>query len=170
MAWPRLAHDRPFVLLDPHRLHMSARQAASIKGAMAAGRQVTIPQMGHIDLVVCGTVAINRQGVRIGKGGGFSDLEFALLVEAGLVDQTTTLATTVHPLQVVDGDLPETAHDFRVDIIVTPDEVIRPKHPRRPRGIIWDDLDDEKIAEIPVLRRLARKHPAASRGGQDGGA
>jgi 5-formyltetrahydrofolate cyclo-ligase len=168
MAWPRLAHDRPFVLLDPHRLRVSARQAASIKGAMAAGRQVTIPQMGHIDLVVCGTVAVNRQGVRIGKGGGFSDLEFALLVEAGLVDQTTTLVTTVHPLQIIDGDLPETDHDFRVDIIVTPDEVIRTKHRRRPRGIIWGDLDDEKIGEVPVLRRLARKHSSTSRGGQGG--
>jgi 5-formyltetrahydrofolate cyclo-ligase len=30
--------------------------------------------------VVCGSVAVNRQGARVGKGGGFSDLEFALLV------------------------------------------------------------------------------------------
>ena len=160
MAWPRLAHDRPFLLLNPHRLRGSTRHAASIKGAMAAGRQITIAQMDHVDLVVCGTVAVNRQGVRIGKGGGFSDLEFALLVEAGLVDQTTALVTTVHLLQIVDGELPETSHDFRVDLIVTPDEVIRLKQRRRPRGIIWGDLDDEKIGEIPVLRRLAqRRHP-----------
>lgn len=159
MAWPRLANDKPFVLLDPHRLSAPVRRAASIKGAAAVGRTVTIAQMERIDLVVCGTVAVNRQGVRIGKGGGFSDLEFALLVEAGLIDRTTTLMTTVHPLQVIDGDLPETAHDFRVDIIVTPSEVIRTKHGRRPPGIIWRDLDDEKIGEIPVLRRLAKSRP-----------
>jgi 5-formyltetrahydrofolate cyclo-ligase len=42
-------------------------------------------------------VAVNRQGARVGKGGGFSDLEFALLVEAGLVGTDTVVATTVHP-------------------------------------------------------------------------
>jgi 5-formyltetrahydrofolate cyclo-ligase len=165
MAWPRLANDRPFVMVDPRRLRVPARRAASINGATAAGRQVTIAQMDRIDLVVCGTVAVNRQGVRIGKGGGFSDLEFALLVEAGLIDRSTALVTTVHPLQLIDGDLPETPHDFRVDIIVTPDEIIRTTHRRRPRGIIWDDLDEEKISEIPVLRRLARKKPSPSGGG-----
>lgn len=40
------------------------------------------------------------------------------------MDQRTTLATTVH-LQVLDEDLPETAHDFKVGRVVTPDEVIR---------------------------------------------
>jgi 5-formyltetrahydrofolate cyclo-ligase len=153
MAWPTLAHNKPFILLDPRRMRTTPRAAASIRGAMAEGRHLAIRQMVHIDLVVCGTVAINREGVRIGKGGGFSDLEFALLVEAGLVDRRTILATTVHHLQLVSGDLPETAHDFRVDLIVTPDDVIRTKRRKRPRGIIWSDLDDAKIAEIPVLAR-----------------
>jgi 5-formyltetrahydrofolate cyclo-ligase len=154
MAWPRLARDKPFLLLDPRRIHGTPREAASIRGAMDAGREVAISQMAHLDLVVCGTVAVNRDGVRIGKGGGFSDLEFALLVEAGLVDRRTVLATTVHALQLITGDLPETAHDFRVDLIVTPEEVIRTKRRKRPRGIIWSDLDDEKIGEIPVLRGM----------------
>jgi 5-formyltetrahydrofolate cyclo-ligase len=153
MAWPRLAHDKPFILLDPRRIATPPRAVASINGSMKAGRQVLIAQMVHIDLVVCGTVGVNRDGVRIGKGGGFSDIEFALLVEAGLVDARTILATTVHPLQVVEGDLPETEHDFRVDLIVTPDDVVRTKRRKRPRGIIWSDLDDAKIAEIPVLAR-----------------
>ena len=38
-----------------------------------------------MDLVVCGSVAVNRSGVRLGKGGGYADLELALLVEPGLV-------------------------------------------------------------------------------------
>jgi len=41
---------------------------------------VDIAGMEPIDLVVCGSVAVNAQGVRVGKGGGFSDLELALLV------------------------------------------------------------------------------------------
>jgi 5-formyltetrahydrofolate cyclo-ligase len=35
-------------------------------------------------------------------------------------DEQTTIATTVHRLQVVDAELPESGHDFRVDLIVTP--------------------------------------------------
>jgi 5-formyltetrahydrofolate cyclo-ligase len=98
-------------------------------------------------------VAVNRKGVRVGKGGGYSDLEFGLLVEAGLVGADTTIVTTVHALQLLDEELPETEHDFRVDRIVTPDEVVRTRRRRRPRGILWDHLDDEKIDAIPVLRR-----------------
>jgi 5-formyltetrahydrofolate cyclo-ligase len=89
--------------------------------------------------------------VRIGKGGGYSDLEFGLLVEAGFVDQRTTIATTVHDLQVVQEDLPETAHDFRVDLIVTPSVVLRTRLRKRPDGILWSHLDEEKIAAIPSL-------------------
>jgi 5-formyltetrahydrofolate cyclo-ligase len=154
MAVPRLAADRPFVLLDPAALDGPPRRVASIRGAMAAGRPVAIEEMERIDLVVCGTVAVNRAGTRVGKGGGFSDLEFGLLVQAGLVDARTMLATTVHPAQLVDGDLPETAHDFRVDLIVTPHEAIRTGARGRPPGILWEHLDEAKIAEVPVLARL----------------
>lgn len=160
MAVPRLTEEKPFILLDPRRLRPPLRRAASIKGAAIMGMPVTIDRMDHVDLIVCGTVAVNRRGVRIGKGGGFSDIEFALLVEAGLVDERTIIATTIHPLQLVAGELPETGHDFRVDIIVTPEEVIRTKRMRRPKGIVWRDLDEEKLAAIPVLRRL--KHSLRS--------
>ena len=104
-----------------------------------------------MDLVVCGSVAVNRQGARVGKGGGFSDLEFALLVEAGLIGTDTVVATTVHPLQVLEEALPETDHDFRLDLIVAGEEVIRCRRSRRPQGILWEHLNAAKIAAIPVL-------------------
>jgi 5-formyltetrahydrofolate cyclo-ligase len=151
LAVPKLRTAQPFLLLDPDRLTVKPRAAASIKGSAEQGRPVGLEALDHIDLVVCGTVAVNALGVRIGKGGGFSDLEYALGVEAGVIDDATTIVTTVHPLQVIDGDLPETDHDFRVDVVVTPDEVIRCGRRPRPRGVLWDHLDDEKIAAIPVL-------------------
>ena len=140
MAVPRLANPKPFIRLG-HDATIKARD----------GRSVAAEELGHVDLIVCGTVAVNRAGVRVGKGGGYSDLEFALLVEEALVDADTTIVTTVHPLQILDEDLPETEHDFRVDLIVTPDEVIEAGRRRRPPGLVWDHLDDAKIAEIPVL-------------------
>jgi 5-formyltetrahydrofolate cyclo-ligase len=157
MAVPKLAQGRPFIRLDPSKLTVKPRAAASIRGATLHGKAVTLAQMRRIDLVVCGTVAVNRRGVRVGKGGGYSDIEFALLAEAGLIDDRTVIATTVHALQVVDEDLPETEHDFRVDVIVTPDEVIRPRpsgRRRRPAGILWSHLGEEKIASIPVLAAM----------------
>lgn len=161
MAVPKLADAMPFFALDPARLRVPPRKAASIKGAASAGTPVSFEQMQPLDLIVCGSVVVNRAGARIGKGGGFSDLELALATEAGLVGAHTVVATTVHPVQVLDEDLPETEHDFRVDLIVTPDETIRcprPPNGRRLPGIIWDHLDDEKIAAIPALtaRRPAR--------------
>jgi 5-formyltetrahydrofolate cyclo-ligase len=157
MAVPRLAAERPFLLLDPDRLTGSPRRAASIRGAAEAGRPVRVGDVERVDLVVCGTVAVNGAGARIGKGGGYSDLEYALLAETGAVDDDTGIATTVHPLQVVRGRLPETAHDFRVDLVVTLDRVVRTGVRRRPPGILWDHLDEERIAGIPALRELRRR-------------
>jgi 5-formyltetrahydrofolate cyclo-ligase len=153
IAVPRLTTSRPFLLLDPERLGVPARNAASIRGAAAAGVAVGVDEVEHVDLVVCGTVAVNRAGTRIGKGGGYSDLELALLVETGAVDGRTVVATTVHPAQVLAGRLPETEHDFRVDLVVTPDEIVRTGTRKRPPGILWDHLDDEKVDSIPELRR-----------------
>jgi 5-formyltetrahydrofolate cyclo-ligase len=142
MAVPRLTTVTPFV---------EVRGDPTIKRALAEGTPRGVDQLAPVDLVVCGTVAVNRNGVRVGKGGGFSDLEFALLAERGLVGGETTIVTTVHELQLLDEPLPETAHDFRVDVIVTPSSVVRTPERRRPEGILWDHLDAEKRAAIPVL-------------------
>jgi 5-formyltetrahydrofolate cyclo-ligase len=145
MAVPRLREPKPFLRLASD---------ATIRARDA--HPTAIEELARVDLVICGTVAVNRDGVRVGKGGGYSDLEFALLAEAGLVDERTVIVTTVHPLQLVDGELPETDHDFRVDLVVTPDEIVRTPAPRRAPGIIWEHLDDEKIAGIPVLAEGVR--------------
>ena len=151
MAVPRLRDENPFILLDPERIDGPPRRAASINGAASAGVPVALTDVPHIDLIVCGTVAVNRRGVRIGKGGGYSDIEFALLTETGAVDRDTVVATTVHSVQVLDEDLPETSHDFRVDLVVTPDEVIRCRRAHRPRGVIPSHLDPDMADAIPVL-------------------
>ncbi len=154
MAVPKLASVKPFLRLNPARLRASPRQVASIRGAFQYGEPVAVDELRHVDLVVCGSVAVDRWGARVGKGGGYSDLEFALLREFGAVDDHTVIATTVHPLQVLTGPLPETEHDFRVDLIVTPDDVLRPPRSPRPPGILWDHLTPEKINSVPALRLL----------------
>ncbi len=158
MAVPRLREPRPFWRLDPATLSVPPRRACSIKGASVHGEPVGLDEMSPVDLVVCGSVAVDRDGARLGKGGGYSDLEFALAVEAGLIGGWTTVATTVHPLQVVAaGRIPVTAYDFTLDLIITPDEVL-PAAPRLPppEGILWDWLTEEQIAAIPALRAWRR--------------
>ncbi len=156
MAVPRLRTAESFLLLDPARLDVAPRAAASIKGSSTHGIPVALTDLPHIDLVVCGSVVLNRAGARVGKGGGYSDLELAIATESGRIDGDTVIATTVHDVQVVDDELPETGHDFRVDVIVTPTEVIRCPRVERPPGIVWSDLDDDKIASIPILATWPR--------------
>ena len=112
-----------------------------------------------------GSVAAAEDGARLGKGGGFADLEFALATAAGLIGPDTVCVTTVHELQVVAaGTIPLTSHDVPVDLIVTPDRVIdcRPRHGPRPAiGIRWEDLTEEKIAAIPLL---AAQRPSGPEG------
>ncbi|WP_217241387.1 5-formyltetrahydrofolate cyclo-ligase [Streptomyces sp. AC555_RSS877] len=157
MAVPRMASPQPFYLLDPKALTISPEEAADKKGAAQVARRVGVEEVEPIDIVVCGSVAVNRSGARIGKGAGYSDLEVALLIEAGLVTEKTVIVAPVHELQVIENDIPETEHDFSVDYIVTPGEVIACPNRRRPRGLVWDDLTPEKIAAIPVL---AQRKPA----------
>jgi 5-formyltetrahydrofolate cyclo-ligase len=126
MAVPRLAERDPFFVLDPAELADPPRKAASIKGASRSARTVTLDAMEPVDLVVTGCVAVDEHGARLGKGGGFSDLEFALAAAAGLVGPRTIVATTVHDVQVqAAGAIPTTAHDIHVDLIATPTRVLR---------------------------------------------
>jgi 5-formyltetrahydrofolate cyclo-ligase len=152
MAVPRLRALECFLELDPARLGARARAAASIRGAAALGRPVRLEAVPRIDLVVCGAVAVNAQGARVGKGGGFSDLEYALLAETGRVSASTPIVTTVHPVQVLPYAIEMRSHDIPVDLIVTPEGpmVIRPAFPR-PRGLEREALSPGKIAEVPVL-------------------
>jgi 5-formyltetrahydrofolate cyclo-ligase len=155
MAVPRLRESRCFIELDGSGLAGSVMQASSIEGAFRFGRSVRPGEMRQIDLIVCGTVAASRNGARIGKGGGYSDLEYGLAREAGLIRQRTPIVTTVHDLQVLHEELPVLPHDIPLDYIVTPGEIIktRTKLPR-PKGIYWQYLAKEKIQAIPYLKNL----------------
>jgi 5-formyltetrahydrofolate cyclo-ligase len=153
MAVPRLREKECFLELDPKKIQ-DLRKASSIKGAFEVGRPVEIQDMRDIDLVLCGSVAVTRDGGRLGKGGGFSDLEYGLLREADKITANTPVVTTVHPLQIVD-EIPTLEHDFPLNYIVTPAEILACHHERpRPRGIYRDLLDPEKAAEIPCLQFL----------------
>lgn len=155
MAVPRLGEEKCFVELDPARLGKNIYAASSIKGAFEFGRRVSLSQMKPVNLILCGSVAVRRDGARVGKGGGYADLEYAIALESGIVNSLTPIITTVHPLQIVKMKTPLAPYDIPVDFIVTPGEVIEcnTRFPR-PKGIYWEYLDEEKIASIPLLKKM----------------
>lgn len=161
VAVPRLRSPKCFVHLDPRRIGPAKlAAAASIGGAAALGVAVVPDDLPHVDLVVAGSVAVNRRGARVGKGGGYSDLEFALASELGKIDADTMVVTTIHDLQLHPGVIPMTAHDVPVDVIVTPTRVLRPRRVfPRPRRICWSALAPEQLAAMPALshRRPGRR-------------
>jgi len=156
MAVPRLREKKCFIELDPSKIPpKKLYEASSIKGAFRYGVAVHPKEINQIDLVVAGSVAVNKKGCRIGKGGGYSDLEYAIGREFGFVKEDVVIVTTVHPLQIIDGDLPETDHDFRVDSIATPSEIISThREGGQPKGIIRNHLTEEKLSVIPILKEI----------------
>ncbi|MCW4035965.1 MAG: 5-formyltetrahydrofolate cyclo-ligase, partial [Candidatus Bathyarchaeota archaeon] len=132
-------------------------RAATIRGAFQYGAQTGLEDLPAVDLIVCGSVAVTEGGARVGKGGGYSELEYAVLRELGLVEEGTPIMTTVHELQVVE-DAPTEEHDFTVDLIATPRRLVKADGPRiRPKGVMWDKLQEEKIEGMPILKRLKQR-------------
>jgi 5-formyltetrahydrofolate cyclo-ligase len=84
-----------------------------------------------------------------------------------LVDARTVVVTTVHERQVLAaGTVPTTAHDIHVDLVVTPDRVLRCARPKAwalPE-IRWDELTDDKVTAIPLLTRMAGARAPGSTG------
>ena len=102
--------------------------------------------MPTVDLVVSGVVVVGKNGVRLGKGKGFAEREWALFREMGALrvlegdsaasaETRTLVCTTCHDLQFIDDDdhsIPSSvpsispaehymnpAHDLPVDLVCT---------------------------------------------------
>jgi 5-formyltetrahydrofolate cyclo-ligase len=155
MPSPRLRAG--FLLLDPTDIPIERyRSAATIRGSFRYGVELEIESLPPVDLIVCGSVAVTEAGVRVGKGGGYSELEYVILKEFDLVDESIPIATSIHDLQIVE-EAPREEYDFTVDLIATPKRLIKTCGPRlRPNGIIWNELPNRKIFEIPILRKIFR--------------
>jgi 5-formyltetrahydrofolate cyclo-ligase len=72
------------------------------------------------DAVIVPLVAFDRQGYRLGRGGGFYDRTLAEL-RAGGLDVTVGLAFSVQEAK----DVPREPHDARLDWVVTEEGAIR---------------------------------------------
>ncbi len=155
MPTPRL--KRGFLLINPSKIPRSEISFAStIRGAFIWGEPINLKSLPKIDAIIVGSVAVSLDGYRIGKGGGYSELEYAILREVNAIDDETPVITTIHEVQLVD-EVPREDHDVPVDFIVTPIRVIEVK-PRKhkPKGIIWEKITRDMMRKMPILLELKR--------------
>lgn len=151
MPTPRLRAG--FLRLDPRRIPARQhRRAASLAGARDFAREVPLEELPEIDCIVCGSVAVTRDGRRLGKGEGYSDLEYAILRELG--HPAVPVLTSIHPLQVLEA-FPRDREDLPLAWIATPEALHRVRRPPAPpRGIAWSKLSPEALEAMPILREL----------------
>uniref|UniRef100_A0A4W2FEX1 Methenyltetrahydrofolate synthase domain-containing protein n=1 Tax=Bos indicus x Bos taurus TaxID=30522 RepID=A0A4W2FEX1_BOBOX len=85
------------------------RKCATSQGVRNYSTPVGLDSKVLVDLVVVGSVAVSEKGWRIGKGEGYADLEYAMMVSMGAVSQGTPVVTIVHDCQVLPGNRPSRA-------------------------------------------------------------
>lgn len=92
----------------------------NLKEILINSEKVNIP---FVDIAIIGSVAVDLNGNRIGKGGGYGDREISMLKS---INKDLIVITNVHELQIL-NDLSYLMKDYdqKVDIIVTNKKVYR---------------------------------------------
>ena len=157
MAVPRMREEKCFLKLNPKKIS-NINQASTIKGAFKYGQLVYPDEIEKVDVVIIGSVAVSKQGAKVGKGGGYSDLEYSILRELGVINEDIPTISTVHPLQIVEYALPMEKHDVPLDYIITREGIIKTNNLyEKPKKIEWELLGN-RIRDIPILQKLKRKN------------
>lgn len=152
---------RGFLLMEPGMVPKGAElYAAWLDGMEHFARPISLEEVaarGRFDLMVTGASAVSVDGVRFGKGHGFFDLEWGMFTDLGMVDETTPVVAVVHDCQVVEEKLQPSETDILVDMIATPTRLhVVERRAKRPKGVRWELLDPEQIANTPPLQELQR--------------
>ncbi|XP_057664904.1 methenyltetrahydrofolate synthase domain-containing protein [Diorhabda carinulata] len=131
------------------------------RGDIHRGENVGISDGVTVDMLIVGSVAVSKEGYRIGRGRGFEDLEYGLFKEYKAVNDDTVIVTIVHDLQVFDSlprDLFE-KYDTPVDVIITPTRtiIVENKLPK-PTGIFWNELNVGQVKSRKLLQILYAEH------------
>jgi len=117
MATPRL--KKGYLKIDPKEVKGKEKEASTIKGAFKYGK--SIKDLPKPDLIITGCVGVDKEGWRLGKGGGYGDKEIKTFLEKfGKIP----VITTVHELQIIEK-VPHDDLDTKVDYIVTPNQIIK---------------------------------------------
>lgn len=123
MASPKLKHG--YLYISPEDAFGQESRVSTIKGAFQVSK--TLSDFPTVDLVVEGSVAVDLSGGRLGKGGGYGDQEIEHLLGEDAITERTPIVSTVHEAQIVEK-VPMEPHDRKINMIVTPERVIKINH------------------------------------------
>lgn len=108
--------------IDPREIKDKEERASTIGGAFKYGKK--LKKLIKPDLIITGCVAVDKNGWRLGKGGGYGDREINTLTKKfGKIP----VITTVHDLQIIDK-VPHGKLDTRVNYIITSNKIIKCKN------------------------------------------
>ncbi|MBS2967729.1 5-formyltetrahydrofolate cyclo-ligase [Metabacillus sp. KIGAM252] len=138
------------------------RRAASLSHIKEYGQLLPLSELPRIDLIVIGSVAMTKDGRRLGKGEGYADREYAIIRELG--NPEVPVITTVNSRQLVEDDIPVEEFDLTADWIATEKGLTRTEsRVPKPKGIVWSRVTDEDMASMPVLQEIkdlnSKKNP-----------
>ncbi|NXY36687.1 MTHSD protein, partial [Pomatorhinus ruficollis] len=144
------------------------RRCATSQGVRDYSVPVGLEGKAQVDLVVVGSVAVSEKGWRIGKGEGYADMEYAMMVSMGAVQEDTPVVTIVHDCQVLDiAEELVDDHDLTVDYILTPTRTIQTNCKRpKPQGIMWHKASStfiQMLGKIPILKTLRCREKQAGK-------
>ena len=110
---------------------------ATSEGVRTFSTPIGLEDEVSVDLVIMGCSVVSRTGRRLGKGEGFADLEWAMMMATGAVTADTTVITNVHDCQIKE-EIPDDLfqeYDLTVDVIVTPTQTLIVEKPfPKPKG------------------------------------
>eukprot|EP00543_Licmophora_paradoxa_P008769 CAMPEP_0202459388 /NCGR_PEP_ID=MMETSP1360-20130828/35203_1 /ASSEMBLY_ACC=CAM_ASM_000848 /TAXON_ID=515479 /ORGANISM="Licmophora paradoxa, Strain CCMP2313" /LENGTH=249 /DNA_ID=CAMNT_0049080439 /DNA_START=104 /DNA_END=853 /DNA_ORIENTATION=+ len=87
-----------------------------------------LAKAGDLDLILVPGLAFDRQGHRCGQGKGYYDRFLAKMFEGDTTKKPTLMAVCLEAQLLGDGDtIPTHEHDFTMEFIVTPKEIIECK-------------------------------------------
>jgi 5-formyltetrahydrofolate cyclo-ligase len=120
IASPRLKQG--YILIEPSKVHGKEKEASFVKGAIRYGEKIN--QFPEVDLVVEGSVAVDLEGNRLGKGGGYGDQEIYELLESRAINRDTIIVSTLDEAQILEKVFTE-PHDQKINMVVTSKVIIR---------------------------------------------
>ena len=120
MPSPKLSDG--YILLETSHTAGNENDASTIKGAFKYGR--TVEKFPMVDMVVEGSVAVDNYGGRLGKGGGYGDMEISCLEYQKVIGLKTPIVSTVHEIQMLER-VPLESHDKKINMILTPERILR---------------------------------------------
>lgn len=153
LVLPSYGLTRGFLRLDGAALPAgAATYAAWLDGIEHFARPAPLADLiaaGPFEMIVAGASAVTRLGLRFGMGHRYLDIEWGMFAALGLVNDRTATAAMIHPVQLSSAPFAATEVDLCIELIATPDELIRIDQPLRPatlsEAMLTSELDATEV-------------------------